>query len=133
MAEFETTVTLIEVESGSDTLDALRRLLSAVAHVIAADGVSIDDIDPVIVLRRLPNRRVDYYRLVDDVWRYLGMTVQTMPLAGVLLAIRAVGAQPSGAPPDGWLVREGQESLVTKVSTEFGLFPLPDLGLEPEK
>jgi SepF-like predicted cell division protein (DUF552 family) len=79
---------VVEVESGGDSLDAMRRVLAGTAVVVARYGVRPEDVTPTLILTRLPNKRVDYYGVAADVQARLGLTTITIPTAVLLLYIR---------------------------------------------
>lgn len=83
---------LIEVEPSGETLDAMRRALAGCAIAIARQGVGPEELAAALVVSRLPNKRVDYYAVVDDIRSRLGIETYTVPLALALLVIRSGGA-----------------------------------------
>jgi ferredoxin len=82
---------VIEIEPGGDLLDALRRAVAGCAVAISRYGVDPDELVEAIVMNRLPNERVDYYEVVQNVRSRLGLLTYTVPLAVLLLAIRGAG------------------------------------------
>lgn len=81
------TLFLFEIEPGPEALDAFRRAIAGVA-TLSSSGVSLDHITPSVVLARLPNERVDYYRVLKYVREALGVRVRTLPITALLLAVR---------------------------------------------
>ena len=76
-----------EIEASGDVLDAARRLVSGVAIGRARYRRNPDELTPVLFLVRLPNERVDYYRIVRDVRDRLGVGIRTVPIAVLLLGL----------------------------------------------
>lgn len=83
---------VVEVEPSGDVLDAMRRALAGCAIVISRYRVEPSHTAAALVVHRVPNERVDYFRVVADVRSRLGVETYTIPLALLLLAIRAGGA-----------------------------------------
>lgn len=83
---------VVEVEPSTDLPDAMRRALAGCAIVIARLGVARQDVAAGVVLPRLPNVRVEYYRVITDVRDRLAIDTVSIPLTLLLLAIRAGGA-----------------------------------------
>lgn len=82
---------IAEVEPSGDVLDAMRRALAGCAIVISRYEIERENLAAGLVLHRLPNERVDYYRVVQDVRSRFGIDTFTIPLALLLLAIRSNG------------------------------------------
>jgi len=82
------------------SLDAHRRILSGLAVATSRFGASLSELVPMIVMISQPNRRTDYYRILSDIDKYLGVRLRTVPIAALLLGIR-----------------EGRSDLLTKLST----------------
>lgn len=83
------TLVLVEVEPKGDVLDAMRRVVAGVAIVRSRYGVAAGDVIPCIVMRKLPNVRVDYYEAVQNTERRIGVSVRSVPAAALLLGIRS--------------------------------------------
>ena len=81
-----------ELEPGVDHVDGLRRALSGVAILISRYGVMKSRVAAALVVAHFPNVRVDYFNVVDDVQKRLGVRVATIPLVLLLLAARARGS-----------------------------------------
>lgn len=122
---------VVEVEPSGDVLDAMRRAIAGCAIVIARFGVDLHDVAAALLLHRLPNERVDYYRVKADVHSRLGVESYTIPLAVILLAIRAGGADLANRLDE---FGTGDASAVHAVTMQFG--PIDDparAGLSPPK
>ena len=109
---------VIEIEPGVDVLDALRRVLAGSAIVISRYGVLKSDLNQAIVLVRLPNERVDLYRVIEDVENRLGIQTFMVPLALLLLNIRAGGLGLAGLVEELCHLKDG--SLLKNVERRFG-------------
>lgn len=77
----------IEIESATDGLDSARRVISDVAIVCSRYQVSINEVIPVVVMFQLPNIRTDYYEIVADTVKRLGVRIFTVPISLVVLSI----------------------------------------------
>jgi Fe-S-cluster-containing hydrogenase component 2 len=123
-----------ELEYHDDLLDSARRLLSDTAVACSRHGLGLDEIVPMIVCLRLPNRRSGIYELLGDIETRLGLSVALIP-AGALLLLVAFGHSLSLS-----MVRETFTSLDSDYSLEARVKhvlstgrSLKDLGLAPAK
>lgn len=86
---------LIEVTSGLDLLDPLRRLLAAYAHIkrklTKASSTEHRDVAITVISGRVPNRRSDAYRLMQDIENYLKIRTYFLPLAGLAVMLTRPG------------------------------------------
>ena len=82
---------VVEVEPSTDVPDAVRRAVAGSAIAVARLGADRSEVSAVVVVPRLPNMRVEYYRVAQDVHDRLGLAVYGLPLALLLLAVRAGG------------------------------------------
>jgi len=82
---------IVEVEPSTDVPDAVRRAIAGVAIAVARLGADPSGVSAAVVVTRLPNERVEYYRVAQDVNDRLGLPVYGLPLALLLLAIRSGG------------------------------------------
>lgn len=77
----------VEIEVGTDGLDAARRVVSDVALVCGRYEVSIDLVTPLVVMLQLPNVRTDFYRVAANLRERLGLRVLTAPIAIFIWAV----------------------------------------------
>jgi NAD-dependent dihydropyrimidine dehydrogenase PreA subunit len=77
----------IEIETAMDGLDSARRVTSDVAIVCNRYQVSINEVIPVVVMFQIPNIRTDYYEVVADTARRLGVRILTVPISLMVLSI----------------------------------------------
>lgn len=77
---------VLEVELKNEVLNSPRALLEDVAVLHGRYGVDISRIDPVSVITKLPNKRSEYYQVVNDIEKILGLRIRTITI-GILLAI----------------------------------------------
>ncbi len=123
---------LVEVETNADTLDAFRRLVSASARAINSLGVRKTDLALVLVVPQLPNKRVDFYRLVKDARIYLGLRILVIPFAALFAGVilRRKGLEETFGE---FIVEEGRESLTQAAEKALGFRFAEGLGLKPSK
>jgi hypothetical protein len=79
----------MEVETSADVLDAIRRSLSGSAKAVARSGVDLEILALGLVVTKTPNDRVDFFKVAQDIRSRLGLEVVVVPLAVLLLSIRA--------------------------------------------
>jgi hypothetical protein len=122
----------VEIEGGEDTLDPFRRLIASAARAIGRHQIEASNITLALVLPRLPNKRVDFYRLCDDARNYLNLNVVVIPFAALAAAL--LQRQKGLARIFGnFNVYEGKESLLAEATAVFGDGLDPSLGFEPSK
>jgi hypothetical protein len=123
-----------ELEPGGDVLDALRRGVSGCAVVVSRYGVDLRSVGVCVVLARLPNERVDYYRAARDFRESLGVPVLTLPAAVLLLGVRAGGSGLSTFVRECCSVDDKHNLIVSAVQDTFGDITDPvAAGLLPTK
>jgi hypothetical protein len=125
-------VVLIEIEARAVTLDAVRRVTSGVAIAVSRNRQEIGSVVPVVVVLRLPNSRVDYYRLLDDTDRRLGLAIRTITAALLLMQI----AEPETRLTDNLgSLRVGidRNTLPSDAQELYGVTGAFELGLVPTK
>jgi ferredoxin len=84
---------VVEVEPSADLPDAMRRAIAGCAIAISRLRAQHEHVAAGVVVPRLPNGRVEFYRVIEDVRARLGVETISIPLALLLLAIRAGGAE----------------------------------------
>ncbi|MFI3297647.1 MAG: 4Fe-4S binding protein [bacterium] len=62
----------------SDSLAVTRRILDDLSVLIGRYGFSQEQIIPLAVLNGLPNKRTDYYEVIEDVKNVLGIQINTI-------------------------------------------------------
>jgi len=76
-----------QIELGLDHLDAARRLLSESATAISRHNKNISQLCPTLFCLNLPNQRSDYYELVIDAIRVLGISIRTIPIGSLVARV----------------------------------------------
>ncbi|MCE1168211.1 MAG: 4Fe-4S binding protein, partial [Sphingobacteriia bacterium] len=71
----------------NDTLDRPRKILDDIAVLHNRYKIPIDKIIPVIFISSFPNKRSDYYEIIQDINCELGIRIRTVPLAILLLLV----------------------------------------------
>ena len=69
-----------EVEFGNGFLDAPRNILDNIATLVSKYQSSKDTLVPIVVLNTLPNSRSDYWLVVQDIRKVLGLQIQTLSI-----------------------------------------------------
>jgi hypothetical protein len=130
--EEEGHVYLVEVESGIDTLDPVRRLMSGAATAISRDGVAKEKLTLVLILPTLPNKRVELFRICEEIRNHLGIEVLVIPVIALQAAVilRRRGFREHFAK---FQVSESATSLSEAFATNFGFQPNSDWGMAASK
>ncbi len=68
-------------------IDSPRNLLDDVAVCVSRHGVEREAITAAVINVEFPNKRSDYYHLVEDIQLVAGVTIITLPLAALLVSL----------------------------------------------
>lgn len=130
--EEEGHVYLVEVEKGNDTLDPVRRLMSGAAVAISRDGVARENLSLVLFLPVLPNKRVELFRICEEIRTHLGIEVLVIPIIALQAAVvlRRRGFRETFAK---FQVSESSTSLSEAFVANFGFQPKPNWGMAASK
>ena len=77
---------VVEVETSAAVLESPRALLEDIAVLHGRFGVPYRDIVPISIVASLPNVRVEYYQVIDDISKVLKIHCRTITL-GVLCVL----------------------------------------------
>lgn len=75
-----------EIETGAGVLESPRALLEDVAVLHSRYGYDVAEIDPVSVILAFPNVRSEYYQVIRDIEKVLGLRCRTITV-GALIAL----------------------------------------------
>lgn len=78
---------VLEVETGSDTLDVSRALLDDIAVLNSRHGISKEKNKPMAICLNLPNKRRDYWQVVKDIRNITGIKIQTLTIGALLIML----------------------------------------------
>lgn len=70
-----------ECETSNDVLSVSRRILDDLAVLVSRYSINLEDIIPLAVINRLPNKRTDYYEVIEDIHKVLGVQINTITYA----------------------------------------------------
>jgi ferredoxin len=99
-----------EIETGPGVLESPRALLEDVAVLHSRYGYSVENIDPVSIILSFPNVRSEYYQVVRDIEKVLGLRCRTLTI-GALVALMWNCAKLDGFDGDAFTVGEGTIDL----------------------
>lgn len=99
-----------EIETGAGVLDSPRALLEDVAVLHSRYGYAVDRIDPVSVILSFPNVRSEYYQVIRDIEKVLGLRCRTITV-GALVALLWNCARLDGFDGDSFTIGEGSIDL----------------------
>ena len=77
-------IAAIEIELSKAVLESPRALLEDVAVLHGRYKIDTARIDPVSVILSLPNARSEYYQVIDDIQKILGLRYRTVTLGALL-------------------------------------------------
>jgi len=99
-----------EIETGAGVLDSPRALLEDVAVLHSRYGYAVDGIDPVSIILSLPNVRSEYYQVIRDIEKVLGIRCRTVTI-GALVALMWNCAKLDGFNGDVYTIGESVVNL----------------------
>lgn len=71
---------IFSIEFGNDSLSIPRKLLEGFAVTHNRYKISKKKLIPIAILSTLPNKRSEYYRVIDDINKVLKIKIFTLPL-----------------------------------------------------
>ena len=74
-----------ECETSNDSLSVTRKLLDDLSVLVSRYSLNADNIVPLAVLNRLPNKRTDFYEVIEDIRNVLGIQIHTVTYASLFL------------------------------------------------
>lgn len=95
-----------EIETGVGVLESPRALLEDVAVLHSRYGYAVDGIDPVSIILAFPNVRSEYYQVIRDIEKILGLRCRTVTV-GALVAMLWNFVKLDGFEDDAFMVGEG--------------------------
>ena len=78
---------VLEIELGNAVLDSPRALLEDVAVLHGRYGIEVNQIDPVSVILGLPNARSEYFQVIADIEKVLGLRGRTLTIGSLLVVL----------------------------------------------
>jgi hypothetical protein len=99
-----------EIETGAGVLESPRALLEDVAVLHSRYGYAVEVIDPVSIILSFPNIRSEYYQVIRDIEKVLGLRCRTITV-GALVALLWNCAKLDGFEGDAFTVGEGTIDL----------------------
>lgn len=99
-----------EIETGAGALESPRALLEDVAVLHSRYGYAVSEIDPVSILLSFPNTRSDYYQVIRDIEKVLGLRCRTITI-GALVALLWSFKQIDGFGDNDFAIDEGTIDL----------------------
>jgi hypothetical protein len=116
-----------EIETGAGVLESPRALLEDVAVLHSRYGYAVDGIDPVSIILSFPNVRSDYYQVIRDIEKVLGLRCRTITV-GALVAMLWNCATLDGFDNDAFTVGEGPIDLADCLGVDDAKLIEPYLG-----
>jgi ferredoxin len=112
---------VVEIELTSAALDSPRALLEDIAILHARYALPIGVICPISLVLSLPNARSEYYQVIDDIERVLGIRCRTFTVGALLLLLWNFGKIP-GLKTDLFLTQVGGADLLPSLKALVSAF-----------
>ncbi len=116
-----------EIETGNGVLDSPRALLEDVAVLHSRYGYAVDEIDPVSIILSFPNVRSEYYQVIRDIEKVLGLRCRTITV-GALVALLWNCARIEGFAGDAFTIGDGAIDLADYLGIEGAKLAEPYFG-----
>ena len=97
--------------TNSDTLSVTRRILDDLAVLSSRHKFPLKDIVPLAVINGLPNKRTDYYEVIEDIEKVLGIKVSTITYH-LLFVLNIYNAKLSDAAISSFYITRSNDSLL---------------------
>lgn len=78
---------VLEIELSSAPLESPRALLEDIAVLHSRYSLQVETIDPVSVVLALPNARSEYYQVISDIEKVLGIRCRTVTIGAILAVL----------------------------------------------
>lgn len=118
---------VVEIETGAGVLESPRALLEDVAILHSRYGYAVVDIDPVSIILAFPNVRSEYYQVIRDIEKVLGLRCRTITV-GALVALLWNCAEIEGFGGDAFMIGEGTIDLADCLGADDARLPEPYPG-----
>ncbi|MBB5349571.1 4Fe-4S binding protein [Desulfoprunum benzoelyticum] len=116
-----------EIETGTGVLESPRALIEDVAVLHSRYDYPVDEIDPVSIILSFPNVRSEYYQVVRDIEKVLGLRCRTITI-GALVALLWHCATLDGFDGDAFTIGEGTIDLAECLGLDDAKLPEPYPG-----
>ena len=116
-----------EIETGVGVLESPRALLEDVAVLHSRYGYAVDGIDPVSIILAFPNVRSEYYQVIRDIEKVLGLRCRTITV-GALVAMLWNFVRLDGFKGDAFTVGKGTIDIVDCLDIGNSMLPEPYPG-----
>lgn len=117
-------IAVVEIEFGTDVMELPRALLEDIAVLHSRFGVPIGNIVPVSIIGTLPNVRTEYYQVIDDILKVLGIQCRTLTF-GVLCMLMWHFKKLDGLEREYFITKSDSTNLHTSLAQL-----IPDLSIE---
>ena len=78
---------VLEIELGNSVLDSPRALLEDIAVLHGRYGIDVNSIEAVSVILGLPNARSEYFQVIADIEKVLGIRCRTLTIGALLTVL----------------------------------------------
>lgn len=109
---------VLEIEFTSSVLESPRALLEDVAVLHGRYGIEVATIDPISIILSLPNERSEYFQVVADIEKVLGIRCRTITV-GALFAVVWQFERIHGFPDDLFMTSPGGTDLLPAIQNRL--------------
>ena len=116
-----------EIETGVGVLESPRALLEDVAVLHSRYGYEVAGIDPVSIILTFPNVRSEYYQVIRDIEKVLGLRCRTITIGALITLLWKCG-ELDGFDGDAFAIGEGRIDLSSCLGLDNTKFSEPYPG-----
>lgn len=102
---------VLEIECSTSVLDSPRALLEGIAVLHGRYGLPVDEVEPLSVVLHLPNNRSEYFHVIEDIHRVLGIRCRSVTV-GALAALMWSFTKVTALPPGLFSTQPGSTDLL---------------------
>ena len=111
---------VVEIETGAGVLDSPRALLEDVAVLHSRYAYAVDKIDPVSIILALPSIRSEYYQVIRDIEKVIGLRCRTLTI-GALITLLWNCARIPGFYGETFMIGESKINLANHLADGLGI------------
>lgn len=116
-----------EIETKADVLESPRALLEDVAILHSRYGYAVDEIDPISIILAFPNTRSEYYQVIRDIEKVLGLRCRTITV-GALVAMMWNFSRINGFYGNAFAIGESVIDITDYINIDISKSPEPYPG-----
>ncbi|MBS3990455.1 MAG: 4Fe-4S binding protein [Erysipelothrix sp.] len=87
VTRFDAGFGIVEIEIGKDALSLPRAILDDIAGLVSMHQFNLLELHPLVIMLSLPNERSEYWRVIKDIKKVIGLEINTITLHVLFLLV----------------------------------------------